>query len=318
MLTLFSGSMQSEKIAVIALVVIIAGALSAYLLATYGADIFNTPTEPDTDSIAAGDCCDVDYIGRFASNDTVFDTSLETVAVQAGIFDENRSYEPLKIFVNPNGNLTRPTGYSNYSSSMIQGFLEGLIGIKKGEEKTVTIPPENAYGIWDEQLAQDYGLSPYPVDSIVDTVWDFERTMFSQYFPEVNISVDTTFDWGATMIGINDTLLATITTVNDTNVTYELLPVDGTEFTMPLFNWDVSISVTNDTAFTLRTTTEVGFITSINLGYGSLHIKVTDVNETDIQLAINTEAPDVKFVGETLEFTLNPIEVYKTSLEEDN
>ena len=310
--------MQSEKIAVIALIVIIVGALSAYLLATYGADIFSQPSETDMESIVAGDCCDVDYIGRFASNNSVFDTSIESIALETGIYDASRTYEPLEIFVNPYGNLTRPTGYSNYSSSMIQGFLEGLIGMKQGENRTVTIPPEKAYGIWNETLAEDYGLSPYPVDSVVDIEWDFERTMFTQYFPDVNVSVDTTFDWGAIMIGINDTLLARITSVNDTNVTYVLLPIDGTEFTMPLFNWNVSISVTNDTAFTLRTSTETGFITSINLGYGSLHIKVAGVNETDIQLAINTEAPDVKFVGQTLKFTLEPLKVYKTSLEEDS
>ena len=44
--------MQSEKIAVIALVVIVVGALSVYLVATYGEDIFdnlfgeNGETEP--------------------------------------------------------------------------------------------------------------------------------------------------------------------------------------------------------------------------------------------------------------------------------
>ena len=312
----FSGGMQSEKIAVIALVVIIAGALSAYLLTTYGADIFTPTSKPDTGAIAIGDCADVNYIGRFADNQTIFDTSFESVARSAGIYDENRTYEPLKIFVNPDGNLSKPDGYTNYSSSMIQGFLDGLVGMKKGENKTVIIPPEKAYGIWNETLAEDYGLSPYPIDSVVNVEWDFERNMFTQYFPEVNTSVGVTFDWGATMIGINNTLNATITKVNDTNITYNLLPINGTSFTMPLFNWNVTIFVTNDTAFTLKTTTEIGFVTSINLGYSSLHIKVVGLNETDINLAINTDAPDVKFVGQTLEFTLSPVEVYKTSLEE--
>jgi FKBP-type peptidyl-prolyl cis-trans isomerase 2 len=306
--------MQSEKIAVIALVVIIAGALSAYLLITYGADIFKSTPDVDDNAIAIGDCVDVNYIGRFADNQTIFDTSYESIALSAGIYDENRTYEPLQIFVNPNGNLTKPANYTNYSASMIKGFLDGLIGMKKGENKTVTIPPEEAYGIWNESLAEEYGLSPYPTESVVDIEWDFERTMFIQYFPDVNLSVNTTFDWGAIMVGINDTINATITKINETNVTYNLLPINGTSFTMPLFNWDVIISVTNDTAFSIKTTTELGFTTSIDLGYNALHIKVVGLNETDINLAINMEAPDIKFVGQTLEFTLNPIDVYKTSL----
>ncbi len=41
MMTSFNAGMQSEKIAVIALVIIIVGALSVYSLATYGEDIFS-------------------------------------------------------------------------------------------------------------------------------------------------------------------------------------------------------------------------------------------------------------------------------------
>lgn len=312
--------MQSEKVAIIALVVIIAGALSIYLTAAYGGDIwenfFNPEKPSDKNTIQLGDCADVNYIGRFHSNGTVFDTSYENVAQQSGIYDENRTYEPLKIFVNPFGNLSRPKGYENYSSSMIQGFLEGLIGMKKGENKTVSIPPEKAYGIWNESLARDYGLSPYPIDSVIKDIWDFDKSLFSAYFPDVNLTVNTTFDWGAKMMGVNNTLQATIINITDTNVTYKLLPQNGTTFTMPLFNWTVTILVENETHFTLHTATGVGYTTSINFGYGYLHIKVVDMNETDLKLAINSQAPSIKFIGQTLDFTLEVMEVYKTSQEE--
>jgi hypothetical protein len=245
------------------------------------------------------------------------------VALSAGIYDENRTYEPLQIFVNPNGNLTKPSNYTNYSASMIKGFLEGLVGTKKGENKTVIIPPEKAYGIWNETLAEEYG--PVPNEMVFDIEYDMDRTQFTQmltyYLPELNISdinVNTTFDFGAMIYNINNTLNATITNVNNTNVTFKALPINGTEFTYSFPKWDTVISVTNDTAFTIKFKPEVGFIDSVSYMGGFLNIKVVGLNETYIKLAMNLEAPDIKFVGQTLEFTLSPIEVYKTSLDEES
>ena len=310
--------MENEKIALIALVVIIAGALTIFLVSGNIDDIFGNlfdDQEHSTDStVQVGDCVDVNYIGRFADNNSVFDTSYENVAIDAGIYDEARTYEPLQIFVDTAGNLSSPEGYDNYTSSMIQGFLEGLIGMEKGENKTVTIPPEKAYGIWNQSLAESYGLSPYPIESPVDLVWDMEKSLFSQYFTDVNISTGTTFDWGFVMLGINNTINATITEINATNVTYMVNIVNGTSFKMPLFNWNVTILENNETSFLIRTSVNTGFTTTMNLGYGqSLHLKVMDVNETDITLAINQSAPEQKFIGETLEFTLEIVELYKTS-----
>ena len=310
--------MENEKIALIALVIIIAGALTAVLVSANYEDIidnlFNEPEQSTDTVISLGDCADVNYIGRFADNDTVFDTSYEDVAIDEGIFDESRPYEPLKIFVNPNGDLVKPDGYTNYSASMITGFLDGLVGMEEGKTKTVTIPPEKGYGTWNQSLAESYGLSPYPIKSPVNLEWDMERAVFNQYFSNVNVSVNTTFDWGVVMLGVNNTITATITEYNATNVSYTINIVNGTSFTMPLFNWNVTIRQNNETTFFLETNVEKGYITTLNLGYGqSLHLKVLDVNETDITIAINQNAPERKFIGETLEFTLEVVELYKTS-----
>ena len=50
--------MKTEKLAVIALAIIIAGVLSAYLLVTYGNEIFDDLTG-STETIEIGDCVDV-------------------------------------------------------------------------------------------------------------------------------------------------------------------------------------------------------------------------------------------------------------------
>ena len=128
--------MQKEKIALIALVVIVVAALSVFLIAV-NSDIFENLFKEKL-TISEGDCADVNYIGRYTSNNTIFDKSYQYV--------ENKSGgTPLKIFVSYNASATSPK--SGYTAGMIKGVMEGLIGMQEGQTKTIgPIPPEKAYG----------------------------------------------------------------------------------------------------------------------------------------------------------------------------
>ena len=77
-----------------------------------------------------GDLVKVDYVGSFL-NGTVFDTSLEDAAKDAGVYNELRPYEPLAFVIG--------------SGQVIPGFENAVLGMRVGEEKTVTIPPKEAY-----------------------------------------------------------------------------------------------------------------------------------------------------------------------------
>lgn len=141
----FKPGMNNEKIAMIALVIIIAGALSLFLISSFGGDIIDnlfddttTPNQGDN-VIEEGDCADVNYIGRYATNNTVFDSSYDDV-------DEKTGGNPLNIFVTTDKTLPSPTGYSNYTSGFIDGLLSRLIGKEEGETYTLEIPPDEAYG----------------------------------------------------------------------------------------------------------------------------------------------------------------------------
>jgi hypothetical protein len=80
--------------------------------------------------IAIGDCADVNYIESYASNNTIFNSSGGT---------------PLKIFVSYNKSVTSPK--PGYTSEVIEGLTEGLIGMEEGQTKIIgPIPPEKAYG----------------------------------------------------------------------------------------------------------------------------------------------------------------------------
>ena len=128
--------MQKDKIALIALVIIIVAALSVFVAAT-STDIFENLFK-DKVILTEGDCADVNYIGKYASNNTIFDTSYK--------YAENKSGgTPLKIFMSNDTNATSPK--TGYSAELIEGFREGLIGMQEGQTKIIgPIPPEKAYG----------------------------------------------------------------------------------------------------------------------------------------------------------------------------
>ena len=84
-------------------------------------------------TISTGDSVTIAYTGRL-DDGTVFDTTEEAVAEEAGLRDEqpDREFEPLTVEVGA-GNL-------------IEGMEQGLLGLESGDSKTITIPPEEAYG----------------------------------------------------------------------------------------------------------------------------------------------------------------------------
>jgi hypothetical protein len=139
----FKAVMQSEKLALLVLVIIVAGALSAYLVSSNSElifeNIFGKPdVKPSNDVIEYGDNVDLHYIGRYASNNTIFDSSYNDTNTMTG-------GSPLMVFVTLNSSQISPkSGYT----TVIEGFAEGLIGIKENQSKTIgPIPPEKAYGV---------------------------------------------------------------------------------------------------------------------------------------------------------------------------
>src|SRR2546421_11634152 len=78
-----------------------------------------------------GDTVSVHYIGKFPGG-KIFDTSMEKEAKSAGLYNAARDYHPLMVVLG--------------TGKVIQGFDEGLMGMKGNEEKEVGIPPEKAYG----------------------------------------------------------------------------------------------------------------------------------------------------------------------------
>jgi len=269
--------------------------------------------------IEIGDCADVYYIGKF-TNGTVFDTNIEEVAKQSDIYDENRTYELAYVFVDPNLEYFPPDGYENYSSQFIVGFLNGLVGMKEGETKNVTIDPENAYGIWNRSLAEElfsyYFQTPYWPRKVTNELFvTEEKSTLLDYNSSINLSEiyeGYTFDYieAENQEGESVYWKIQITNISDENVTIKNLIENNTVLKSPGM-WDNVIVIENETHFSIVGEPEPDVV------YGSpgFFIRLEELNETAIVVSINVESPDAKFIGETLVFQLEVEKVYKTSAE---
>ncbi len=99
-------------------------------------------------TIDTGDSVTLEYTGRLTDG-TLFDTSREDVANEAGLADTQpeREYGPLTVEVG--------------AERVIEGLEEALIGMEKGDEDTVTISPENGYGEWTDEHVREYGADEF-------------------------------------------------------------------------------------------------------------------------------------------------------------
>ena len=84
------------------------------------------------------DCVNVSYIERYASNNTVIDSSYAD-------WEHKTGDTPLNIYVNLTHSLA-PKGYEQYSSDYIIGLLEGLIGLHEGQNAVIDVSPDEGFG----------------------------------------------------------------------------------------------------------------------------------------------------------------------------
>jgi FKBP-type peptidyl-prolyl cis-trans isomerase len=80
---------------------------------------------------AVGDSVKVNYTGKLVNNN-VFDTSIETIAKQFGIYNAQRTYEPLS--------------YVHGVGRVIVGFDYAVASMQKGDKLRVLIPSFFGYG----------------------------------------------------------------------------------------------------------------------------------------------------------------------------
>ena len=228
--------------------------LTAMLLLSSGCAIEKTAQE--------GDTVKVDYILKLQDG-TVFDTSILQEAQNAGIYNQNRIYEPLTLKIG--------------EGSTIPGFENGLIGMKEGETKNISIPPEQAYGAKDPTL----------VLSLPRVLEEIPKTQEITRFEEIPRTFQATISSFVTRYGQQPTVgmivdLADwpgqVVQVTATDVTIEHKPEIGKSMTNEITTF--TITEINDSNVVLRYDPKIGDL--LPTGYGNL--VVLEVNEKTMKV----------------------------------
>src|SRR3989338_10439379 len=82
-------------------------------------------------AVGTGKTITFDYAAGF-DNGTLFDTTFEIAAREAGIYDSRKVYQPVTLVYG--------------RDPLFSGLQEALLGMKEGETKNVRLPPQKAYG----------------------------------------------------------------------------------------------------------------------------------------------------------------------------
>lgn len=132
-------------------------------------------------AIETGDTVTFEYVGRFEDG-TVFDTSRESIAIEAGLAEgqSERTYDPLTVEVG--------------AGRIIEGLDEALLGLAEGDETTEVIPPERAYGSRSDEEVETFDEATF-------------RNMVGGELPEVGAR-----------LRAQDGSIATVTDVNDGSI----------------------------------------------------------------------------------------------------
>lgn len=98
--------------------------------------------------IETGDRVEFEYVGRLPDG-TVFDTSREGVAEESGLAAQqpDREYEPLTVDVG--------------GGRVIEGLEDGLLGLEEGDEKSLRVPPEMAYGESSDDRVEEFDATEF-------------------------------------------------------------------------------------------------------------------------------------------------------------
>lgn len=229
------------------LIIVVAGVIGAVLI------FLPPPVNLNTEPVKSGDVVQIAYVGML-ENGSVFNS----------------------------GNFTFTTG----QGEAIEGVEEAVIGMRMGEKKTVSIPPEEAYGHYDPEFIMDIPLVQELNRTSNTTVELFELSFERE--PEIGEVYEIEgMEWPVRVTDLqNDTV--TISHEPDDGMAYELTDEIGEVY------GTARVSVTTDT-ITITTEPILESVVVTVMGEG----RIVEVNETHMKMDFNHW-----LAGETLIFEI--------------
>ena len=238
------------------------------ILILAAAILFSGCVDKTGQMVKKGDNISVNYIGSFEDG-KVFDTSIESVAIANDLYTPGATYEPLIFTVG--------------KRQVIEGFDDGVIGMKKGETRNLTIPPEKAYSVDPRNIQVSPIILEIPATRIIPRVFEIPISQFDQLFGS-NHSVGDTIKIPDT--NINSTI---INITSEVSLKYDL-PV-GYNIWNSGAPWNETVIKIDDKNITTKPNVIINQI--IQLEGAPFNTTVVDMNATNIILRHN-RIPDTR------------------------
>jgi FKBP-type peptidyl-prolyl cis-trans isomerase 2 len=238
-----------------------------FLLIMVATILLSGCVDKTNNAVKIGDNISVDYTGSFVDG-KVFDTSIKTVA-QANNLTPRDVYEPLKFKV------------GQKPSAVIAGFDKGVIGMKKGQTRLLTIPPEEAYPINPNMIQVAPIVQDLPATRTIPRVFEIPLEQFEQYFGKNHLKGD--------IVEIPDTNINL--TINNTinNITSEVSLVYNLKVGSNIWDsrapWNETVVKIDEKNITIKPKVTKNSI--IQFPDAPFNTTVVDINETNITLRHN-------------------------------
>ncbi len=256
---------KNIRFLLIALLILVLGVL---LYRTY----FHTP------SAKMGDTVKVDYLGTL-DNGKVFDTTLSEEAQKANVYNPQRTYEPFTFTLG--------------AKQVVPGFEEAILGMKVGETKTVTLPPEKAYGAEKEELFLRGLKKEIRIPLTSDIPLKDYKTAFLKNPKEGETVENPHLPWKLKIISFNDT-----------SVTLEVLAQKGDTVTIPGMSWQSSVKEIDNESLILIQEPKIGDKVSFPIQGRTLPGSVSAITDTTYDINLNPE-----LAGKSLTFRITLKEI---------
>ncbi len=269
-------------LAIIALVAV-AAAASGY----YGYEMWK---EKQPLQVGKGAFAELYYIG-YLENGSIFDSSFvdANITIDTPFNASNYTLSSFRLYVEDDSPSEYPDGWNAGNYNVIEGLWKGIIGMKESDEKTLTIPPEKAYGM--------------PVETGITFLSDFtdieqkffitavnltDVTLDLKWIPELGEKFTMPMYWSGGYLSNPYWVLENATEVisfNETNATIKTTPNKLDSLTLYPFWEGYTTASFNDTTISLITTPEIGSDFSY---YGYTYI-VENVTDDKINISITYE-----------------------------
>ncbi len=283
--------MQKKALyAIIVIAIIIVAAVAVYWFVT------RKPEEHFEKVVENGDTISVNYIGQLNDSGLVFDTSLMDVAIDNTTYRKDATFEFRSSY--------QPLNFTVGSGQMIEGFDNGVLGMKVGDTKKVTVHPWEGYGNWSWDNVKNIS-----VEENISKSETISKSEFESRTGELarNDTIFTHWVWN---------WRAKITEIKGDNITIEHLPQwnesDWTTYQSTKYDWNSTVTFINETVIKVRHKPVEGMNVSVLGGERVITLtngrtnsgKVMNVTNETIVVDLNH-----KLAGKILDFEITVLSI---------